>query len=218
MESCAKTAMGSGSTRSSCAINGTGSTCLRYSSWWTSGWRISYNASPFFPVRIPKRAHPRRLAGRGLRLAIGSFAAMWAAGCLNGNRLRDLRHRLGPLSRGKLLPITPRAIFHDVLEALRGRLAHEDLSVYNAAQRAAYLAIIPCASSCSAFSGLAIWEAGAVAGDQRRVFGGYEGARVVHFLADVAASCSSCWSTSPHGDPRAAAPCPRCSAGRRKEA
>jgi len=42
------------------------------------------------------------------------------------------------------LPLTPGAVFRDVLGALRGKLAHEDLSVYNAAQRAAYLAIILC--------------------------------------------------------------------------
>ena len=39
--------------------------------------------------------------------------------------------------RRKLLPVSPRAVLKDVREALRGKLAHDDLSVYNAAQRAA---------------------------------------------------------------------------------
>ncbi len=83
--------------------------------------------------------------------------------------------------RRKLLPITPRAIFHDVLEALRGKLAHEDLSVYNAAQRSAYLAIILC-GLVLVLSGLAIWKPVQLQ-EITAIFGGYEGARVVHFLA-----------------------------------
>src|SRR4029077_39262 len=83
--------------------------------------------------------------------------------------------------RSKLLPIPPRAIFHDVREALRGKLAHEDLSVYNAAQRAAYLAIIAC-GIVLVFSGLAIWKPVQLQ-EFTAILGGYEGARIVHFLA-----------------------------------
>jgi thiosulfate reductase cytochrome b subunit len=81
----------------------------------------------------------------------------------------------------KLLPITPRAIFRDVQEALRGKLAHEDLSVYNAAQRAAYLVIILC-GLVLVLSGLAIWKPVQMQ-ELAALFGGYEGARIVHFLA-----------------------------------
>src|SRR6266705_1147324 len=73
------------------------------------------------------------------------------------------------------------AVFHGVLGALRGKLAHEDLSVYNAAQRAAYLAIIVCAVVL-VFSGLAIWKPVQLQ-EITAIFGGYESARVVHFLA-----------------------------------
>ena len=83
--------------------------------------------------------------------------------------------------RRKLLPISPRAVLADVRNALRGRLAHDDLSVYNAAQRAAYLALVVLLVLLVA-SGLAIWKPvqlywlAALMGD-------YEGARYVHFIA-----------------------------------
>jgi thiosulfate reductase cytochrome b subunit len=66
------------------------------------------------------------------------------------------------------------------LNALRGRLSHTDLSVYNAAQRAAYLGAILLAIGLI-LSGLAIWKPvqlywlGALMGD-------YEGARLLHFF------------------------------------
>jgi thiosulfate reductase cytochrome b subunit len=72
-------------------------------------------------------------------------------------------------------------VFRDALGALRGKLAHEDLSVYNAAQRAAYLAIILC-GLVLVLSGLAIWKPVQMQ-ELAAFFGGYEGARIVHFLA-----------------------------------
>ncbi len=141
----------------------------------TSGWRI-YNASPFFPFRIPNEL---TLGGWLAGALQWHFAAMWLL-ALNGLVYLCYGIVSGHFRR-KLLPITPRAIFHDVLEALRGKLAHEDLSVYNAAQRAAYLAIILCII-VMVFSGLAIWKPVQLQ-EITAIFGGYEGARVVHFLA-----------------------------------
>jgi thiosulfate reductase cytochrome b subunit len=86
--------------------------------------------------------------------------------------------------RRKLLPISPAAVARDVLAALRGKLAHDDLSVYNAAQKAAYLALI-LALIVLVLSGLAIWKPvqlywlAAPMGD-------YEGARLLHFFAMAA--------------------------------
>jgi len=141
----------------------------------TSGWRI-YNASPFFPFRIPNEL---TLGGWLAGALQWHFAAMWLL-ALNGLAYLSYGIVSGHFRR-TLLPITPRAIFHDVLEALRGKLAHEDLSVYNAAQRAAYLAIILCII-VMVFSGLAIWKPVQLQ-EITAIFGGYEGARVVHFLA-----------------------------------
>jgi thiosulfate reductase cytochrome b subunit len=86
--------------------------------------------------------------------------------------------------RRKLLPVSPRAVLHDVGQALRGQLAHDDLSVYNAAQRAAYLALIV-ALVAMVLTGLVIWKPvqfywlGQWIGD-------YEGARYLHFFAMAA--------------------------------
>jgi thiosulfate reductase cytochrome b subunit len=141
----------------------------------TSGWRI-YNASPFFPFRIPSEL---TLGGWLAGALQWHFAALWLL-VLNGIVYVTYGIVSGHFRR-KLLPLTPRAIFQDVREALRGRLAHEDLSVYNAAQRAAYLAIILCALVL-VLSGLAIWKPVQMQ-ELAALFGGYEGARVVHFLA-----------------------------------
>jgi thiosulfate reductase cytochrome b subunit len=83
--------------------------------------------------------------------------------------------------RRKLLPISPRAILRDISHAVRGRLAHDDLSVYNAAQRAAYLVLI-LALVVMILSGLAIWKPVQLQ-ELAALMGGYEGARLVHFFA-----------------------------------
>jgi thiosulfate reductase cytochrome b subunit len=86
--------------------------------------------------------------------------------------------------RRKLLPLSPRAVLRDVGSALRGKLAHDDLSVYNAAQRAAYLALI-IALAVLILSGLAIWKPVQLQ-ELAAIMGGYEGARLVHFFAMAA--------------------------------
>ena len=141
----------------------------------TSGWRI-YNASPLFPFRIPNEL---TLGGWLAGALQWHFAAMWLL-VLNGLVYVAYGIFSGHFGR-KLFPLTPRAVFRDVLEALRGKLAHEDLSVYNAAQRTAYLAIILCALVL-VLSGLAIWKPVQMQ-ELAALFGGYEGARIVHFLA-----------------------------------
>jgi thiosulfate reductase cytochrome b subunit len=140
-----------------------------------SGWRI-YNASPLFEWKFP----PELTLGGWLAGALQwHFAGMWLL-ALNGL----VYVAYGILSghfRRKLLPLSPRAVLADMRDALRGRLAHADLSVYNAAQRAAYLALIVLLVLLVA-SGLAIWKPvqlywlAALMGD-------YEGARYVHFFA-----------------------------------
>ena len=144
----------------------------------TSGWQI-YNASPLFGFDFP----PQVTLGGWLAGALQwHFAGMWLL-ALNGLVYVVYGIASGHFRR-KLLPISPRAVLHDVREALRGRLAHEDLSVYNGAQRAAYRALIV-ALIVMVLSGLAIWKPvqfhwlAALMGD-------YEGARYVHFFAMAA--------------------------------
>ena len=143
-----------------------------------SGWRI-YNADPFLGFRIPSEW---TLGGWLAGALQWHFAAMWLL-ALNG--LAYVMY--GILSghfRRKLLPVSPSAVLSDIGAALRGKLAHDDLSTYNAAQRAAYLGAIVLAVVLI-FSGLVIWKPvqfhalGQLMGD-------YEGAKYVHFFAMAA--------------------------------
>jgi thiosulfate reductase cytochrome b subunit len=141
-----------------------------------SGWRI-YNASPLFE----SFTFPEALTlGGWLAGALQwHFAAMWLL-ALNGVVYVAYGIVSGHFRR-KLLPISPGAVLRDVSEALRGRLAHDDLSVYNAAQRAAYLVLI-LALFVMILSGLAIWKPVQLQ-ELAALMGGYEGARLLHFFA-----------------------------------
>jgi thiosulfate reductase cytochrome b subunit len=139
-----------------------------------SGWKI-YNAAPLFSFKFPDAL---TLGGWLAGALQWHFAAMWLL-VLNGMIYLAYGILSGHLRR-KMLPISPRAILGDVLDALRGRLAHDDLSVYNAAQKAAYLGAILLGIGL-VLSGLAIWKPvqlywlAALMGD-------YEGARLLHFF------------------------------------
>ena len=141
----------------------------------TSGWRI-YNASPLFPFRIPGEI---TLGGWLAGALQWHFAAMWLL-VINGTVYVTYGIVSGHFRR-KLFPITPAAVLRDVKDALRGKLAHDDLTMYNAAQRTAYLAILLCLAVLVA-TGLVIWKPvqfyaiGQFIGD-------YEGARILHFFA-----------------------------------
>ncbi|HJY78248.1 MAG TPA: cytochrome b/b6 domain-containing protein [Burkholderiales bacterium] len=142
----------------------------------TSGWRI-YNASPLFE----SFTFPDALTlGGWLAGALQwHFAAMWLL-ALNGLVYVTYGIVSGHFRR-KLLPISPGAILRDISNALRGRLAHDDLSVYNAAQRAAYLVLI-LALMLLIVTGLAIWKPVQLQA-LAALMGGYEGARFLHFFA-----------------------------------
>ena len=140
-----------------------------------SGWRI-YNASPLFGFKFPNEI---TLGGWLAGALQWHFAAMWLL-VLNGIVYVTYGIASGHF-RKKLLPLTPRAVLRDALAALRGKLAHDDLAVYNAAQRAAYLAIILCLVVL-VLSGLAIWKPVQLQ-EIAALMGGYEGARLLHFFA-----------------------------------
>jgi thiosulfate reductase cytochrome b subunit len=141
----------------------------------TSGWRI-YNAAPLFDWSFPDEI---TLGGWLAGALQWHFAAMWL---LVANGVVYVVY--GIVSghfRRRLLPVSPRAVLRDVGAALRGRLSHADLTVYNAAQRAAYLALI-FLLVVLVLSGLVLWKPvqfywfGQYLGD-------YEGARYLHFFA-----------------------------------
>ena len=76
--------------------------------------------------------------------------------------------------------ISRRALGEDLKRALTGKLVHE-LGVYNAVQRAAYAGVIV-VIVLLVLSGLAIWKPVQLQ-ELTWVMGGYEGARLVHFVA-----------------------------------
>ena len=141
-----------------------------------SGWQI-YDASPLFRFIYfpPQLALGQWLAGA----LLWHFAAMWIL-MINGAVYVTLGIATGRFRR-KLLPIRPRAVLDDFLAALRGKLAHDDLSVYNAVQRLLYLGVIV-AGIVIVLSGLSIWKPVQFK-YLTALFGGYDFARYVHFFA-----------------------------------
>lgn len=81
----------------------------------------------------------------------------------------------------KLLPLTVRSLASDTVSALRGKLTHGDLSRYNAIQKLAYLVVIV-DIALLVLSGLAVWKSVQFP-LLRTLMGGYDNARVVHFVA-----------------------------------
>jgi thiosulfate reductase cytochrome b subunit len=141
----------------------------------TSGWQI-YNASPLFPFTFPAGI---TLGGWLAGALQWHFAAMWLF-VLNGVVYLAYGLVSGHFRR-KFLPISLPAVFHDILNAFKGKLAHDDLTVYNAAQRAAYVALI-LALIVLVASGLAIWKPVQLYA-LASLMGDYEGARLLHFFA-----------------------------------
>lgn len=143
-----------------------------------SGWRI-YNASPFFGFRIPREITLGGWLGGAL---LWHFAAMWLL-VVNGVAYLSCNIVSGRLWR-KFLPLSPRAIVTDLLDALRGKLSHADPRHYNAVQRAAYLFVMLDAVLL-VVSGLVLWKSVQFP-VLRELLGGYESARRVHFIAMAA--------------------------------
>jgi thiosulfate reductase cytochrome b subunit len=134
-----------------------------------SGWQI-YNASPIFDFTFPRSITLGGWLAGGI---MWHFAAMWLLVVIASGRFRR-----------KLFPIRASELVRDIGDALRFRLAHEDLSVYNAVQRLLYLGVI-LAGVVIVLSGLSIWKPIQLQ-ELTAFFGGYDNARVVHFLAMAA--------------------------------
>ena len=143
-----------------------------------SGWQI-YNASPLFDFVFPRQiALGNWLAGA----LLWHFAAMWVL-AINGIVYVALGIITGRFRR-KLLPIRPAEVVADLKAALTFKLAHEDLSRYNAVQKLLYTGVI-FAGIVIVLSGLSIWKPIQFQ-ELTALFGGYDAARYVHFFAMVA--------------------------------
>jgi thiosulfate reductase cytochrome b subunit len=143
-----------------------------------SGWQI-YDASPLFGFTFPREiALGNWLAGA----LLWHFAAMWLL-VINGMVYMTLGIVTGRF-RIKFFPIYPRDVLHDLFAALRGKLSHEDLSVYNAVQKLLYVGII-LTGIVIVLSGISIWKPVQFQA-LTNFFGGYNTARYVHFAAMTA--------------------------------
>ena len=143
-----------------------------------SGWQI-YDASPLFGFEFPGQiALGNWLAGA----LLWHFAAMWLL-VINGIVYVTLGILTGRFRR-KLFPIRPREVVRDFFAALRGRLSHDDLSVYNAVQKLLYLGIL-LTGVVIVSSGLSIWKP-VQFHHLTSFYGGYDTARYVHFAAMTA--------------------------------
>jgi len=140
-----------------------------------SGWRI-YNASPIFAFRFPSSITLGGWLGGALQW---HFAAMWLL-AVNGLVYLLLNIATGRVRR-RFWPLSPRQVISDFTAALRGRLGHDDLAHYNAVQKVAYLGATALLVLL-VLSGLVIWKSVQFP-ILRELMGGFDSARVVHFLA-----------------------------------
>src|SRR6201987_3917240 len=81
--------------------------------------------------------------------------------------------------RDKLLPIRPGEVAQTVIDTLHFKIAHEDITVYNAVQKLLYILII-LAGISQVITGLAIWKPVQFYG-LVSLLGGFQTARVLHF-------------------------------------
>jgi thiosulfate reductase cytochrome b subunit len=81
--------------------------------------------------------------------------------------------------RERMLPIRIAELVQTVRDTLRFRIAHEDLTHYNAVQKLLYIIVI-IAGISQVVTGLAIWKPIQFSG-LVSLFGGFQGARLVHF-------------------------------------
>ena len=141
----------------------------------TSGWRI-YNAAPFFSFSFPADLTLGGWLGGALQW---HFAAMWLL-AFNGLVYLGFNLFSGRLA-ARFFPLSPRGVWHDVGDALRGKLSHADPRRYNQVQRLAYLFVM-LDITLLVLSGLVLWKS-VQFGLLRDLFGGYEFTRRIHFFA-----------------------------------
>jgi thiosulfate reductase cytochrome b subunit len=143
-----------------------------------SGWQI-YNASPLFKFEFSKHIALGNWLGGAL---LWHFAAMWVL-VINGIVYVTLGLATGRFRR-KLLPIYPSEVLADAKAALTFQLAHDDLTHYNAVQKVLYAGVI-LTGVLIVLSGLSIWKPVQFQ-ELTALFGGYDVARYVHFVAMAA--------------------------------
>ena len=141
----------------------------------TSGWGIYDDDVIVRGLHFPQALRLGEWAAPSLNW---HFAGMWLL-VLNGLAYLGYGLITGRL-RERLLPIRFSDLVQTVRDTLHFKIAHEDLTTYNAVQKALYLVVILAAAS-QVVTGLAIWKPIQFSG-LVWLLGGFQGARIVHFL------------------------------------
>ncbi len=156
-----------------------------------SGWRIYNDEVIFGWISFPEWASLGGSPDKSFMLrenpgASGAlqwhFLGMWLL-VLNGAAYLAYGFATGRFRR-RLWPIRPRDVLREVGEALRFRLSHGDITVYNAVQRLLYAGVMV-AVVVQVLAGLAIWKPVQLWW-LAAAFGGFQSARLVHFLGMAA--------------------------------
>ena len=142
-----------------------------------SGWRI-YNASPLFDFKFPGGITLGGWLGGALQW---HFAAMWLL-VINLLIYVIVGFASGHFRR-RFTPVSPSSVLGDMGKALKGKLPHST-TTYNAVQKAAYIGVL-LAIILTIVSGSVVWKPVQLQ-ELAILMGGYEGARLVHFLCMTA--------------------------------
>jgi len=140
-----------------------------------SGWGI-YNDSVIFGFL--HFAHGIRLGTWAAQSLLWHFAGMWVL-AVNGLAYLTYGIVTGRL-RERLLPIRLTELIETIRETLRFKIAHDDLTKYNAVQKLLYIIVI-LAGILQIVTGLAIWKPVQFS-CLTALFGDFQSARLIHFL------------------------------------
>ncbi len=141
----------------------------------TSGWGIYDDDVVVRGLHVPQALRLGEWAAPSLNW---HFSGMWLL-VLNGLAYLGYGLVTGRL-RERLLPIRVSDLLRTVRDTLHLRIAHEDLTTYNAVQKVLYVVVI-LAGASQVVTGVAIWKPIQFSG-LVSLLGGFQGARIVHFL------------------------------------
>ena len=140
----------------------------------TSGWGIYDDYVIINGLHFPPFM---RLGSWAVPSLLWHFAGMWLL-ALNGVAYLSYGIVTGRL-RQRFLPIRWHDLTQTIVDTLHFKLAHEDLTIYNAVQKLLYIIVI-LAGTSQVITGVLIWKpvqfSSAVA-----LFGGFQAVRVEHF-------------------------------------
>jgi len=140
-----------------------------------SGWKIYNDEVIFGWLHFPDSVVIGKWAQYGLQW---HFFGMWIF-VINGLVYVTYGIATGRF-RQKLFPISLRDILAVVADALRFRLSHDDLTIYNAVQKILYLGIMV-VGLLIVISGLALWKPVQFS-ELAALFYNFQTIRLVHFL------------------------------------